>query len=117
MFYHVLIYLHSDSFFFFLFFLGLHPRHMEVPRLGVESELQLLAYTTATATPEPGLVSDLHHSSWQRWILNPLREATDQTCILGVPVVAQWLTNPTRNHEVAGLIPGPTQWVKDPVLP
>ena len=35
----------------------------------------------------------------------------------GVPVVAQWLTNPTRNHEVAGLIPGFTQGVKDLVLP
>ena len=35
------------------FFLGLHPQHMEFPRLGVEWELQLLAYTTATATQDP----------------------------------------------------------------
>ena len=34
----------------------------------------------------------------------------------GVPVVAQWLTNPTSNQELAGLIPDLAQWVKDPVL-
>jgi len=28
---------------------------MEVPRLGVKTELQLLAYTTATAMPDPSL--------------------------------------------------------------
>ena len=36
--------------YFFIFFLGPHLQDMEVPGLGVESELQLLAYTTATAT-------------------------------------------------------------------
>ena len=47
-------------------FLGPHPRHMEVPRLGVESELQQPAYTTATAIRDPNHIHDLHHSSWQR---------------------------------------------------
>ena len=57
---------------------------MEVPRLGVQSELQSLAYT-ATATRDPSCVFDLHHSSWQCRILNPLNEARDQTRDLTVP--------------------------------
>ena len=36
---------------------------------------------------------------------------------LGVPVVAQWLTNPTRNHEVVSSIPDLAQRVKDLALP
>ena len=55
---------------------------MEVPRLGVKSELWLLAYTTAIAMQDPSLVCDLHHSSRQRQILNPLSKARDQTCVL-----------------------------------
>ena len=64
--FHVTIYSLPDLFtylFLFIFcFLGLHPRHMEVPRLGVEWELQPLAYATATATRDPSPGCNLHHS-------------------------------------------------------
>ena len=66
----------------FLVFLGLYPQHMEVPSLGVELELWLLAYTRATATPDPSCICDLDHSSWQHWILNPLSKAKERTRIL-----------------------------------
>ena len=72
-------------FFFFFWILGPHLRHMEVPRLGVELELSLPAYTTATAKPDLSPVCDLHHSSWQHWIFNPLIKARDRTCSLMVP--------------------------------
>ena len=55
---------------------------MEFPRLGVESELQLPAYATAAAAWDLSHVCNLHHSSRQLQILNPLSEARDRTCIL-----------------------------------
>jgi len=67
-------------FFFFFVFLGPHPWHMEVPRIGVQSELQLPAYTTATW--DPSRICRLYHSSRQHRILNPLSKARDRTCIL-----------------------------------
>ena len=70
------------SFFFFFVFGGLYPWHMEVPRLGVKWELQLQVYATATATQDPSRLCDLHHSSWQCQILNPLSKARDRTLIL-----------------------------------
>ena len=66
----------------FFFFLGLNQRHMEVPRLRAESELQLPAYTTVIATQDPSRVCNLHHSSWQHQILNPLSRVRDRTCVL-----------------------------------
>ena len=53
---------------------------MEVPRLGVESELQLLVWTTATW--DLSHIYNLNHSSGQCWILNSLSEARDPTWIL-----------------------------------
>ena len=40
-----------------------------------------------------------------------------QKALQGVPVVAQWLTNPTGNHEVGGSVPALAQWVKVLALP
>ena len=67
-------------FWFFWVFLGPNPLHMEVLRPGAELELQLPAY--ATSTPDPSHVYNLHHSSLQHWILNPMSEARDWTCVL-----------------------------------
>ena len=65
---------------FFFFFLGPHPQHME--GLGTESELQLPTYTTATATWDLGRICDLHCSSRQSQISDPLTRARDRTRIL-----------------------------------
>ena len=61
-------------------FLGLHSQHMKVPRLGVESELQLPTYSTVTATQDPSCICNLHHSSRQCQIPDPLSKAKDQNC-------------------------------------
>ena len=58
---------------------------MEVLRLGLKSELQLTAYTTATAMGHLSHICDLHYSSQQRRILNPLIKARDGTPDLTVP--------------------------------
>ena len=51
---------------------------MEVPRLGVKLEVQPQGFATATAMPDPSSMGNLHRSSWQRQILNPLSEARDE---------------------------------------
>ena len=65
--------LNMASFFVLFCLFKLNPWHMEVRRLGVQSELQVPAYARATATPDPSHVCNPHHSSQQCWILNPLR--------------------------------------------
>ena len=86
----------------YIFFpFGLHPRPVEVPRLGVTSDVQLLAYTTATTTLDLSQIWDLQHSSWQHQILNPPSEARDWTCILMDTswICFHWATlgTPSRN--------------------
>ena len=74
--------------FFFPPLLGANPQHMEVPRLGVESELWQMAYATAIATQDMNHVCDLYHSSQQLQILNQLSEARDQIRVL---MDASWI--------------------------
>ena len=49
--------------FIYFCFLGPHLWHTEIPRLGIQLELQLLACTTATPMQDLSQVWDLHHSS------------------------------------------------------
>ena len=85
--------LYSD--FFFFVFLGLKPWHMEVPRLGVESEPQLLAYTAATAVPDLSHISNLYHSSRQHgslthWMRPGLEPVSSWVLVTFVSAEPQW---------------------------
>ena len=71
--------------------LGVQVKHIEVSRLEVKLELQLPAYTIATATQDPSCISDhdLHHSTCQCWIINPLSEAKNlmsSWTLVGLPL-------------------------------
>ena len=61
-----------------VFLLRPHLQHMEVPGLGAKSDLQLTAYATATAMRDPSRICDMHHSSQQHQIPNPLSEDRGQ---------------------------------------
>ena len=61
---------------------------MEVPRLVVESDMQLPAYAMVTAIWDLSRVCDLHHSLRQHQILDPLSEVRDRIHIL---MDASWI--------------------------
>ena len=82
-----------QCFFFlsFLPFLGLLHGHMEVPRRGVQSKLWQPTYTTTTAMWDPNHVCNLHHSSWQCQVPNPLARP-------GVEPTTSWFLVRFVNH-------------------
>ena len=63
------------------------------------------------------IIREMQIKTTLRYHLTPARIAFIKKSTNGVPVVAQWLTNPTRNHEVADSVPALAQWVNDPALP
>ena len=86
LFYFTLLFLFYFILFYFIYFILL--LFMAIPAAYGSSqakELQLLGYTTATATWDLSWVCTLHYSSQQRWILNPLHEARDRTSTLMDP--------------------------------
>ena len=91
-----------DTIFFFSFlgFLGPYVQHMEVFRLGVESQLQLLTYTTATAVQDLSHVCNLHHTSQQCQIPDTLSTEQGQGLNLNPHGYQQdfcWVTTGTPN--------------------
>ena len=100
-------------FFFIAFVLGLYLRHMEVARLGAESELQLPAYPTAIAMPDLSRGCDLYHSSRQRGILNPLIEARDRALILlDTSQILNLLGHNRKSSSPLCFSPSPTLYVQ-----
>ena len=81
--------------FFFFSYVGLHLLHMEVPRLGVKSEVQLQAYTTATAMGDPSRICNLCCTLQQGGIPNPLSEVRDWTHIF---MDSSWILNPLSHN-------------------
>ena len=66
----------------FVCFLGPHLWHMEVPRLGVDMELQLPAYTTATAMPDSNTTTQSNARSLTHWA-RPGIEPTTSWLLVG----------------------------------
>ena len=90
--------LQRKSFFFLFFFLGLYLWHMEVPKLGADSELQLLAYTTATAMPDLSCVCDVCLSLLQCQIFDPGIEPASSWILIGF--LTHWATMGTPKENL-----------------
>jgi len=81
---YISIYIYVDT-----CFLGLHPWHTAVPRLGVELELQLPAYTTATATfPTPQLTAFTEYLT--HWVRPGIEPASSWVLVRFVTAEPRW---------------------------
>ena len=83
-------------------------------RHGSDLVLLWLWYRLSAAAPTPSLGTPICHTCSPK---ETKKGKKIKIILLRVPVVAQWLMNPTRDHEVAGSVPALAQWVNDPALP
>ena len=77
--------IYKNLYFFSFFFRFLGATHAAYGDSQARGRIRAGATATATAIQDSSSVSDLHHSSWQHRILNPLSEARDWTLNLTVP--------------------------------
>ena len=77
----------GNSFFNFLF----RAVPMAYGSSQARGRIRATAYATVTATRDPSHVCNLHHSSWQHGILNPLNKPRDRTDIF---MDTSWVLNP-----------------------
>lgn len=81
------------SFLFFFFILRPYPQHMEVPRLGVELELQLQAYATAKAMPDLNIWDLTTASSNARFIIHWTRPSLKpESSQILIGLLTHWAT-------------------------
>ena len=97
----VLFSLHKFDFFFFLFraIPAAYGSSQGRGRIGAVAARPHHSHSNAGSKP----VCDLHHNSWQHWILNPLNEARDRTCILVNTFWVRILLSQNRNSQFHSL--------------
>ena len=72
----------TTCFFFFFFLCLFRAAPAAYGSSQARGRIEAAATATATATPNPSHICDLHHSSQQHWILNPLGKARNWTRVL-----------------------------------
>ena len=88
-------YLQNEYIFTFFAFKGRTRSIWKFPSQGSNQSYSCwpIPTATATATWDPSCICNLHHSSQQHWILNPLRKARDRNRVMDTNLVCYPLSH------------------------